>query len=200
MTRLTRSESQALTRLRLLKSARDLFRRDGYAVTSVDRIAEAAGYSKGAVYSNFEGKEAIFLAVLETESEENLGKLLKRLDRAETLDAVVDVLAEWADERSKSGGWSLTVLEHARVAPMGSASLRRQEEIVRAQWRRLGAYLLGRFPGVASDGEVLGALLFEIAYAPALTFVTAPGAGALVRFALPPLLARERQGELAIAG
>ena len=74
------------------------------------------------------------------------------------------------------------------------------EEIVRAQWRRLGAYLLERFPGVASDGEVLAALLFEIAYAPALTFVTAPGAGALVRFALPPLLARERQGELAIAG
>ncbi|MGH6745858.1 TetR family transcriptional regulator [Novosphingobium sp. PhB57] len=187
MTRLTRSESQALTRLRLLKSARELFRRDGYAVTSVDRIAEAAGYSKGAVYSNFEGKEAIFLAVLESESEENLRELLARLEKAEETAEIVTILADWADERSRFGGWSLTILEHARVA-QGKDSLRRQEEIVRGQWRKLGSYLLGRFPGCRAAPEQLGALLFEIAFAPALTFVSAPRAGDLVRLALPPLL------------
>jgi len=93
MTRLTRSESQALTRLRLLKSARELFRRDGYAITSLDRIAEAAGYSKGAVYSNFPGKEAIFLAVLEAETGENLRDLLARLEMALDLPEIVDILA-----------------------------------------------------------------------------------------------------------
>ena len=72
MPRLSRVESQALTRARLLDAAQDLFRREGYATTSVDRIAEAAGYSKGAFYSNFEGKEAIFLAVLDAQSQESL--------------------------------------------------------------------------------------------------------------------------------
>jgi AcrR family transcriptional regulator len=189
MTRLTRSETQALTRLRLLKSARELFRRDGYAVTSLDRIAEAAGYSKGAVYSNFDGKEAIFLAVLESENEENLKGLLERLDGASEMPDIVDILAEWADERSQFGGWSLTILEHARVA-QGKDSLRRQEEIVRSQWRKLGTYLLDRFPRSTAEAETLGALLFEIAFAPALTFVAEPRAGDLVRLALPPLLER----------
>lgn len=189
MTRLTRSESQALTRLRLLKSARELFRRDGYAITSLDRIAEAAGYSKGAVYSNFPGKEAIFLAVLEAETGENLRDLLARLEKASDLPEIVDILAEWADERSQFGGWSLTILEHARVA-RGKDSLRRQEEIVRGQWHKLGAWLLARFPEADAEPEVLGALLFEIAFAPALTFVAAPSAGGLVRLALPSLLTR----------
>ena len=40
-----------MTRERLLAAARELFRKQGYATTSIERIAEAAGYSKGAVYS-----------------------------------------------------------------------------------------------------------------------------------------------------
>jgi AcrR family transcriptional regulator len=65
MARLSRTESQQQTRARILEAARDCFTRAGYAGASVDMIAEAAGYSKGAVYSNFEGKEAIFLELLE---------------------------------------------------------------------------------------------------------------------------------------
>ena len=48
-----------------MKAARQTFTRAGYAGTSVDMIAEAAGFSKGALYSNFESKEAIFLDLLE---------------------------------------------------------------------------------------------------------------------------------------
>jgi AcrR family transcriptional regulator len=53
MARLTREESQALTRERILQAAGDVVARDGYDGASVDRIADAAGYSKGAFYSNF---------------------------------------------------------------------------------------------------------------------------------------------------
>ena len=56
-TRLTRPESQARTRAELIATARDLFLSDGYAGTSLERVAEAAGYSKGAVYSNFASKK-----------------------------------------------------------------------------------------------------------------------------------------------
>jgi AcrR family transcriptional regulator len=49
----------------LVDAARTVFLRRGFHGASLDEIAEEAGYTKGAVYSNFEGKDALFLAVLE---------------------------------------------------------------------------------------------------------------------------------------
>jgi AcrR family transcriptional regulator len=187
MPRLSRVESQALTRIRLLDAAKDLFRREGYATTSVDRIAEAAGYSKGAFYSNFEGKEAIFLAVIDAQSQESLDPLMHAIDTAADADAVVELLVRWADERSSSGSWSLTILEHARAAVKGAASLQRQEAILRGAWRQLGDCLSKRLPGLGDESETLGALLHEIAYAPAMTFVARPTAGDLMRLAVTRL-------------
>ncbi len=63
--RLRRTESQAQTRERLLDAAAAVFTRRGYDGASVDDIAEAAGFSKGAVYANFESKEALFLALFD---------------------------------------------------------------------------------------------------------------------------------------
>jgi len=185
LARLTRSESQARTRHCLLQAAADLFRRDGYAITSVEKIAEAAGFTKGAVYSNFDSKEAIFLEVLGHEARENVMQLIAALDCAEGRDAVIDVLADWASDRCRNGGWSLSVLEHARSTAPGSESSRELEAIVRECWLALGHYLKDRFPGVRAGAEMLGALLFEIAYAPALTFLATPTAGDLIRLVLP---------------
>jgi AcrR family transcriptional regulator len=63
--RLTRAESQAQTRADLLAAAARVFPRRGYHGASVAEIAEEAGYSHGAVYSNFKGKEDLFLALYE---------------------------------------------------------------------------------------------------------------------------------------
>ncbi len=61
----TRAEKQARTRAELLGTAAKVFARRGYKGASVEEIAEEAGYSHGAVYSNFDGKADLFLAVLE---------------------------------------------------------------------------------------------------------------------------------------
>src|SRR6478609_2214147 len=61
----TRAEKQARTRAELLATAATVFARRGYRGASVEEIAEEAGYSHGAVYSNFDGKADLFLAVLE---------------------------------------------------------------------------------------------------------------------------------------
>ena len=63
--RLTRAQKQAQTRADLLEAAARVFARRGYASASVEEIAEEAGYSHGAVYSNFKGKAELFLAVFE---------------------------------------------------------------------------------------------------------------------------------------
>lgn len=63
--RLTREESKARTREELIRAANRLFLRNGYVATSLANIAEEAALTKGAVYSNFESKEDLFLALLQ---------------------------------------------------------------------------------------------------------------------------------------
>src|SRR5687767_15759101 len=67
--RLTREESKARTRADLLRAASRLFVRNGFVATSLADIAEEAGLTKGAVYSNFESKEDLFLALLAGDSD-----------------------------------------------------------------------------------------------------------------------------------
>lgn len=63
--RLTREESRAQTRQDLLDAAKILFARQGFEGSSVEQIAEAAGYTRGAFYSNFETKEVLLIALIE---------------------------------------------------------------------------------------------------------------------------------------
>ncbi len=63
--RLTRSQRQAQTRAHLIEAATIVFARRGFQAATVEEISEQAGYSHGAVYSNFAGKEELFLAVFE---------------------------------------------------------------------------------------------------------------------------------------
>ncbi|MBE8519266.1 TetR/AcrR family transcriptional regulator [Amycolatopsis sp. H6(2020)] len=64
MVRLTRAQQQERTRASVLVAAREEFTEHGYALAKVDRIAERAELTRGAVYSNFPSKRALYLAVL----------------------------------------------------------------------------------------------------------------------------------------
>ncbi|WP_181774158.1 TetR/AcrR family transcriptional regulator [Amycolatopsis pittospori] len=64
MVRLTRVQQQERTRASVLAAAKVEFVERGYALAKVDRIAERAELTRGAVYSNFPGKRALYLAVL----------------------------------------------------------------------------------------------------------------------------------------
>ena len=65
--RLTREESRAQTRATLIAVGRRHFLRDGLGGAVAEKIAEDAGYSRGALYSNFDGKEELFVAVIREE-------------------------------------------------------------------------------------------------------------------------------------
>ena len=63
--RLSREEKKARTRAQLIDAAATVFARHGYVAASLDEVAEEAGLTKGAVYSNFDSKEDLFLAVID---------------------------------------------------------------------------------------------------------------------------------------
>jgi AcrR family transcriptional regulator len=61
----TRREQQERTREQLLEAASRVFARRGFSEATLEEIAGEAGYTTGAVYSNFEGKEELFRAAFE---------------------------------------------------------------------------------------------------------------------------------------
>ncbi len=64
--RLSRAESQARTRQKLLEAAGEVFVERGLHRTSVEAIAERAGFTRGAFYSNFASKEELFAELLQS--------------------------------------------------------------------------------------------------------------------------------------
>lgn len=67
--RLSRVESRARTRQNLLEAAERVFAERGFKNATLDQVAEAAGLTKGAVYSNFSSKDELFIALFEARSQ-----------------------------------------------------------------------------------------------------------------------------------
>lgn len=70
-----RLEYVAQTRRALLDAAERLYIADGYNATSIDAVAAAARFTKGAVYRHFSDKQALFLAVFEQVETETMAEL-----------------------------------------------------------------------------------------------------------------------------
>jgi AcrR family transcriptional regulator len=70
--RISRVEQRQQTRELLLDAAAEVFSQRGFHAASVEEVAEAAGFSKGAVYSNFASKEELFLALFDRRLEQQI--------------------------------------------------------------------------------------------------------------------------------
>jgi AcrR family transcriptional regulator len=114
--RRTRGESQADTRERLLETARELFARASYAGASVDAIAAAAGYTKGAVYANFASKEALFVELLRRHKDAELGALRAVVEAPGDARAALDALGALLAATAEDTDWALLSVELQRRA------------------------------------------------------------------------------------
>jgi len=96
--RLSREDSRQLTAQRLVEAAQRLVPRRGLDALSVEDIAEAAGYSRGAFYSNFKSKNDLFFEVLRQDEERTRAQLAAALDDALPPDQVqARILQAYAD-------------------------------------------------------------------------------------------------------
>lgn len=89
MVRLTRAQQQERTRAAVVAAARAEFAEHGYADAKVDLIAELAELTRGAVYSNFPSKRALYLAVLVDSIDHSGGATASPPDLAAAIDAFV---------------------------------------------------------------------------------------------------------------
>ena len=86
--RLTREDSREQTAQRLLDAAQRLIAKKGLSAASVENIAAAAGYTRGAFYSNFNSKDDLFIELLRRDHEETHMELGALQDDALPLDHI----------------------------------------------------------------------------------------------------------------
>lgn len=125
-------ERRAQTTAQLLDAAAEVFARRGFHAATLDDVAAAAGYTKGAVYSNFAGKEALFLALLDRHLDEQLAAI----ERLAAMDSGADLRAalEAATEEAAASGWfGLLTLEFWLYA----ARDERAEQALATRYRRI---------------------------------------------------------------
>jgi AcrR family transcriptional regulator len=130
--RLTRTERKEQTKGDLVDAARAVFLRRGLHGASLDEIAEEAGYTKGAVYSNFEGKDALFLAVLDDYFQRRAAQYAGIVfDHADIEDSYRAVARFWRDANEREPEWGRLIAEfyvHAsRTEPLRAAALEVRE-------------------------------------------------------------------------
>jgi AcrR family transcriptional regulator len=102
-TALTRADRQARTREELVDAADRLFTEQGFHATSVDAVADAAGYTKGAVYSNFDSKEDLFFAVYQRRVDRRVEEFEATLARGDTAYAGMEKLIAGLEVRHDDG-------------------------------------------------------------------------------------------------
>jgi AcrR family transcriptional regulator len=121
MKRLSRAEQAERNRALVLDAARRVFLARGYQGATLEQIADEAGFSKGVVYSQFDSKADLFLALLETRIEERAAensRLAESLAGDGGLPALMEHLAR-GDQATP--GWVLLVIEfrvHAARDPV----------------------------------------------------------------------------------
>jgi AcrR family transcriptional regulator len=110
---LTRAERREQTRDDLIGAADRCFVEGGFHPTSLDQIAAAAGYTKGAVYSNFSSKEDLFFAVYERRVARHEAHVVELFDApADAGEAILRVIAAVGDlRRRRADGWMAVFLE-----------------------------------------------------------------------------------------
>jgi AcrR family transcriptional regulator len=95
------------TRAHLLAAAAEVFAAHGFHGAALEEIAETAGFTTGAIYSNFGGKEDLFLAVVQRRQQEMLSEFFAatdgKPDARARIEAITDVyrrltptMTEWA--------------------------------------------------------------------------------------------------------
>lgn len=168
MPRLTRAESMAATRQKLVEAAAETFASLGFIGATVESIAEAAGYSRGAFYAHFGSKDDILLAVVEARSDGVTPQFLDRIEQAADPDEAIEAVVALLVERGRSQGLAWAVMGALREEQRRAGLEERYTRLMTANWRVIGEALRRFFPGGAlpCEPDELVAILVALTYNP----------------------------------
>jgi AcrR family transcriptional regulator len=128
--RLSRAQKKARTRSEVVAAARRVFLARGFHAASLDEIAEEAGYTKGAVYSNFDGKDDLFLAVLDEHYAQRTEQYAELILSEGDADEMFRVVARFMfDAYRREPSWWPLISDFASHATRDNRIRRRLREV-----------------------------------------------------------------------
>ena len=140
--RLSRVEQREQTQQRLLDAAEAAFAAQGIAATPIEEIAEGAGFSRGAFYSNFADKDALVTALLERTSARNAMEIDELHERAPDVAGFFTALRDRETDESRQAlslEFNLYAVRNPsarpEVARILASSRERTARIIEAQWK-----------------------------------------------------------------
>jgi AcrR family transcriptional regulator len=114
--RLTRAQQQQRTHERLLDAGRSVFLERGVLATTVEEVAAQAGYTRGAVYKHFGGKEGIWQAIIEARADQLLQGIAAALDRVGSREELLVVLNPGnVPDEDEAARWAVASAESLSV-------------------------------------------------------------------------------------
>jgi AcrR family transcriptional regulator len=123
------------TRDKLFEAAARVFEEQGIGGVSIEAIAAAAGFSRGAFYSNFESKDELIIAMIEDHVERSIRRNLDLLARHDNLADYIDALK--SIDRSRQDPLARSPLLHMEmILFVARAEKRRPELAQRLRARR----------------------------------------------------------------
>lgn len=143
-----------MTRDALVEAAADVFARRGFHVASLDEIAESAGFTRGAIYSNFGGKEELMIAVLDLFTDRQLrefGQAIEDLTHGTDEERSAAAAAVWSHTR-RDLNITLLSLEMRLYALRHPEFRRRLALAERRQQGRIAEFIFGV---AAAEGRTL---------------------------------------------
>src|SRR6202048_5474028 len=121
--RLSREDSRDRTTQRLLDAAQKLIAKKGLSAASVEDIAEEAGYTRGAFYSNFSSKGDLFIELLRRDHEATNAQLRALRDDSLPLDHIQQRIREIYTQMYGTNE-SFIIWTEARMLAAGEAKSR----------------------------------------------------------------------------
>ena len=109
--RLNRQERKSQTRERLIDAAAAVFAQRGFETATLDEVAAAAGYTKGAVYSNFASKTELFIALIERRIEVQTAEHARRFEGQDLAGLARTLEAEPDEDSDSERRWLLLAVE-----------------------------------------------------------------------------------------
>lgn len=164
---------------RILDAASKVFAAEGFAGATIDAIGQAAGFTKGAVYSNFESKDGLFLALLDREFELRGEQIATVLDSSggDTAAAARELSRSWLDSVRDHSDFYVLFVEYWLRAQRDPQLRERLIERRRAAAADQAVHIVESTRSVASDPDLadLAQLVVTINLGIAMEEVLRPG-------------------------
>ncbi|WP_321855457.1 TetR/AcrR family transcriptional regulator [Paraburkholderia tropica] len=139
--RLTREESRDQTRERLLDAAQAMFMKKGFVGASVEDIAVAAGYTRGAFYSNFGSKAELLVVLLRRDHEAMEGELRSIFETPASREEMEARVLTFYSRLPQDNKMFLLWVEAKLLAARDARFRARFNAFMKEKRERLGAYI-----------------------------------------------------------